>query len=91
MGSQDNAYFGYNLNEFTSSRNKKLTKINLEIKKISFPMGNGYSIAYFNKPYMFIVNIIVYHTHTHKLWTLPMFAKVILQSSKTYKNIIEVA
>lgn len=45
----------------------KLTKINLEIKKISFPMGNGYSIAYFNKPYMFIVNIIVYHTHTQTM------------------------
>lgn len=58
-------------------------------------MDNGYSIAYFSKPYMFIVNIIVYYTHTytltHKLWALPMFAKVILQSSKTYKNIIEVA
>lgn len=73
VGTQDNAYFGYNLNEFTSSRNKNKEKLIYKLK-FSFPVDNGYSIAYFNKPFVFIVNIIVYYTYTHKIWALPMFA-----------------
>lgn len=58
-------------------------------------MDNGSSKAYFGKPYIFIVRIIQYiihtHTRTHKqIWATRMFVKMIIQRSKTYKNIVKV-
>lgn len=53
-------------------------------------MDNGSSIAYFSKPYIFIVRIIQYIIHTHtcthkQIWAALMFVEMIVKDQRPMK------